>query len=238
MRETTFTEKQINLLQELLKTRLVYCNEFIDSNNKRDYNFYVKPLVSAFYKMPTLEVAFYDSKEKTAFISCVNEYLHKHSAEITIKTAHSWLTISDEQRGLCEKLDDCEEILRKCGYFKKNRSLMYNKDFRFGKILATIEKLKNSDKIFLSKSGDNNYYKIAFVYDNKEYLPFELKFGTYHIHNFDSEFISLNGELPEKIGAKNFSLVTTKSDAKKMLASCDKQYYSEGALDFINVLLD
>jgi hypothetical protein len=152
--------------------------------------------------------------------------------------------MSDEQRKICTQHDDCKEILQKLGYLKRED---YNKTFRYNKMLLTLEKFKKSDKIFLSKSGDNNFYKIAFVYDNKEYFPFEIGIGGYslsaiekmiwQIANHNCHFESLNEESPEEKGTTAFSLVTTKHGAKKLLANCEKQNYADGVLDFINTLL-
>jgi len=242
MKQTTFTTDQRNLLQELLKIRLKNYKESIDRNSsdkagqKRFHNFYVKPLVSALDKITTHDTETYDSKEKLAFISCINEHYDDFYNEMKLKTAFAWLTISDEQRKVVSKLDDCKDILLKCGYYnKKDILIKYDTEFRYGKILSSVDKLKNSSKIFLSKVGHNDYYKIAFVFDNKEYVAFELK---HQVSWKDFQFISLGGESPDEVGMKKFSLVTTKPKAKELLATCERQYYPDGVLDFINVLLN
>jgi hypothetical protein len=243
MKQTTFTTDERNLLQGLLKKRLDNYNKtYIDKASgdkigiKHFENFYIKPMASALDKILNHESAIYSSKEKLALMSCANEHYDHFYKELNLSAPLSWVTISDYQRNVISKLDNCKNILLKCGYYNtKQFSVEFDKDFRYSNILTLVEKLKRSNRIFLSGTGQNDYYKIAFVYDNKEYLPFELK---HHISLRNINFISLNGQSPDSIATKKFSLITTKPKAKELIASCESKNYPVGVLDFVNALLD
>lgn len=242
MKETRLTIDERTLLIELLTQRLEGYDESLlqDSRDKagkrRFENFYVKPLVSALDKISNNETAMYSSKEKLACISCINEHYDDFYKELQLPTAFSWLNISDAQAKVVYKLDNCKNILWKCGYYDKEYTRnMHDPDFRYSNVLNAVEKLKTSDKIFLSKVGQNDYYKIAFVYNSREYVPFELKHG---VSWKEFQFMSLNGESPDNFGEKKFSMVTTRRQAKELLATCDRKHYPEGVLDFFNILLN
>ena len=243
MKQTTFTTDERNLLQRLLKKRLDYYNDSMTeqtSSEKTGRNrferFYFKPLISALDKISNHETALYDSKEKLACISCINEHYDDFYNELQLPTAFSWLTISDQQLSVVHKLDNCKDILIKCGYYnKKDTFKRYDTEFRYSHILTTVDKLKKSNKVLLSKVGHNNFYKIAFVYDDKEFLPFKLK---QQVTLSEVRFSSLNGQSPEDIATKKFSMITTKTKAKELLATCESQSYPNGVFDFMNVLLD
>lgn len=243
MKQTTFTTDERNLLEGVLNKRLDYYNECLTeqassdkSGKKRFESFYVKPLVSALDKISNYKTALYDSKEKLACISCINEHYNDYYSELQLPTAFSWLTISDQQLIVVLKLDNCKEILYKCGYYnKKDTYKRYDTEFRYNHILTIIDKLKRSNKVFLSKAGQKDFYKIAFVYDDKEFLPFELK---QQVTLRDVKFSSLNGQAPEDIATKKFSMLTTKSKAKELLATCEPNSYPDNTLNFMNVLLN
>lgn len=243
MKQTTFTIDEKNLLQGLLKKRLYYYNECMTeqatsdrAEKKRFERFYVKPLQSALDKISKYETAIYNSKEKLACISCINEHFDDFYSELQMPTAFSWLRISDQQLNVVRKLDNCKDILFKCGYYnKKDAYKRYDSEFRYKNILTIVDKLKMSNKILLSKVGQNDFYKIAFVYENKEFLSFELK---QQVTLRDVGFSSLNGQSPEDLATKKFSMLTTKMKAKELLATCDIRYYPKGVFDFLNELLN
>ena len=243
MRQTTFTTDEQNLLKGLLEKRLDELKQYSTDRNdsdkkgwKRFDSFYIKPIVSALDKISRQQPTTFDSKEKLAFTSCINEHYDDLYKQLKVTTAFSWLTISDEQKMVIAKLDLCKDILVKSGYYKQKQTFVkYNLEFRYNQILTTVEKLKKSDKIFLSKVGENDFYKIAFVYDSKEFLPFELK---HKVSLRDIQFASLREQTPEEYARDRFSLTTTKDKAKEMLSTCDTKYYPDGVLEFMNHLLN
>jgi hypothetical protein len=58
MKEIAFTTEQRNLLQECSKNRLDESLKTIDKNDEQNYNFCIKPLISALDKVSTLDTAF------------------------------------------------------------------------------------------------------------------------------------------------------------------------------------
>jgi hypothetical protein len=129
MKLITFTTDEKTLLQGLLKKRLDYCNEILmeepsgsKAERKRYENFYIKPLASALDKISNEESTIYDSKEQSACISCINEHYNDFYNELQLPTAFSWLTISDQQINVVRKMDNCKDILYKCGYYNKKKA--------------------------------------------------------------------------------------------------------------------
>lgn len=206
------------------------------TGKNRFENSYVKPLASALDKISNYDTASYDSKEKTACISCINEHYNNFRNELQLPTASSWLTISEQQLNVIRKLDNCKNILFKCGYYNKKYAYKtYDIEFRYSHILTTVDKLKKSSKVFLSKAGQDDFYKIAFIYNESEYLTFELKKP---INLIDIKFTSIREQSLEEIARERFSMLTTRTKAKELLATCDNRYYPDGVLGFMNVLLN
>lgn len=230
MKHIKFTEFQKNLLIELLNQRLKYYNEF-------SYKKARKRLLSALNKISTGSVTIFSDWDKTTFIGCINEHYEEFYTQLHLETVFSWLTVSQRQRELILKIDACKDILVNCGYYSKRPILgRYDTEFRYTNILSAIDKMKKSDKIFLSRSGEHDFYKIAFVYNDEEYVPFELKNVVFPKKHF--RFISLEGKVADTYGKKCFSLVTTKSEAKELLTTCENSNYPEGVLEFMNHLLN
>ena len=242
MKQIIFTKDERAILQGFLEKRLDYYRKYlneiglIDRAGKRSFDsFYIKPLLSALEKILNQESAFFDSKEKLVFISCINEHFDDVFNELKLPTALAWLTISDKQRTNIIQLDTYKDILQKSGYYSKKHSFIrYDTEFRYRNILAIVEKMRRSDIIFLSQVGQGYFYKIAFVCNNEEYFPFEL---SHQISLRDIKFIPFYGQTLESIASKNFSLTTTKSKAKELISTCEPLHYPEGVLDFMKELL-
>ncbi len=233
MKHIKFTEYQKNLLIELLNQRLKYYND----DNEFLYKKARKRLLSALNKICSGNVTTYSDWDKATFMSCINEHYEEFYTQLNLETAFSWLMVFQRQRELILKVDACKDILVNCGYYSKKPMLgRCDTEFRYEKILSAVDKMKKSDKIFLSRSGEHDYYKIAFVYNDEEYVPFELKNGVSPRKNF--QFISLKGQDAEKYGKQYFSLVTAKSEAKELLTNCESSNYPEGVLEFMNHLLN
>jgi len=242
MNELTFSEPQRRLLQQFLKNRIELNSKWAietshdKAGQKRFKRLYINSYMTAFEKVKSYATYFYDSKEKLAMVSCINEHRNDFYNELRLPTAQSWLSISNEQRQVISKLDDCKEILVKCGFYNQKRNKgKYDVNFRYSNFVSAVDKMKNADKIFLSCVGETDFYKIAFVHEDKEYVPFELK---HQVSWKDFQFISLKGKSPDEFGKEKFSMITTKRTAKKLLATCEKKYYPEGVLLFMDVLLN
>lgn len=240
MKQTTFTTDERFLLEEVLKKRIVYFNSVLeelsssDEKVKRHYeNSHIKPIVTALDKILSHEPSILTDKEKSSCIICINIQIDEYYNELKSLNSLSLLTISDHKREVAYYLDNCKDILMKLGIeFNDDKNLILGKEFRFSDILTAIEKLKQTDKVLLSRSGQNYYYKIAFVYEDKEYLLFDL---NHQILLKDFIFTSLKDQTPEDCAKEQFSLITTKSNAKELIAKRLK--YPDGVLDLMNELL-
>lgn len=241
MKSSPFTENQRTMLQQLLFERLKSYdqpnNEKSNTANfKRFYRYYVEPTRSALDKLAYAGPDNYNDKEKLCCISCVNEHYDHTLDRLKIKTALDWINISEDQRKTIAILDDCKDILNDCGYFSSQKTPpKLVPDFRYGAILKVFDKLKRSDLIFLSKTVQNEYYKIAFVHNNEEYLSFEL---SQKISWRNLAFISFGGTPVEEIAKARFSFMCTKVEARELLSVFKPKYYFEETKDTVNFLLN
>ena len=242
MKLITFSDRQRNILKDLLVCRLnnynrIYLEEGLDKpSSKRFKNYYIKSFNSALEKITSNSKGLYNSKDKTAFISCINEHYDNYYKQLQLPTLFSWLNISNQQRKIVEKLDDCKDILVKCGYYNQRKIFTpCDTEFRFGYYVSAIDKIKESDKVFLSKTGENDYYKVGFIYNNEEYVSFELK-NKISLSSF--QFSSIQKQLLQSAGSQRFSFVTSKPDAKRLLSCCEGKSYPKGVLDLVYALLN
>ena len=242
MKQTLFTTDELFLLQKVLEKRHEQLKKYSNEYDQKDKHglkaferFYISPIVSALDKISSEEISNYSSREKSTFMSCINENYRSYYDELKLTTPMSWLSISNEQRRMVKKLDICKDILAKCGY--RRAKVGFNNfydEIRFGNILQTFDKLNKSNKIFISKVGEKGFYKIAFVFNSKEFLSIELKSK---LHFSTLIFASLNGQTPEDYGVKYFSLITTKEKAREMFSSIESTDYPDGVMEFIKKLL-
>lgn len=239
MKTISFSQTQKEILLQHLKQNLDYWTEvFKDLNNslkKRKEKSHIDPIVSVIEKITKHNNFSLTNNEKIACIICANEHYEEVKKQLNLPNFMSWLTINEKQLYIIEELDDCKDILLKCGYFNKKEYLYeHNKTFRYKNILNAIQRLRLSERIFLSNAGEGNHYKIAFICDNNEYAIFELKWP---ISWREIEFSKLGEDKPENYVPKRFSQLTTKQKAKEILQKCDKKNYPDGVLDIMVNLL-
>ena len=241
MKQMTFIEEERSILLDGLKKRIAYFNivlgEFSANDEKGKSHFedsHIKPLVTALNKISMHESSILTNKEKSSCIICINNQIDEYYNELnSLTTTLSWLTISDHIRKVAYNLDNSKDMLMKFGIeFNDDKNFILGKEFRFGNVLSAIEKLKRTNKILLSCSGKNDYFKIAFVYEDKEYLLFDL---NHQVSLKDFVFTSLNDKSPEDMAKEQFNLITNKIKAKELIATRLK--YPDGELDLFNVLL-
>jgi len=239
MKTIAFTDDESLLLQNLLNIRLNYCLDFLKRESREDKpennNFekhYIIPIQSVLNKLLNREDVFYNKWEKSACVSCINEHYQSFLNKLKLSTPLSWLTVSEEQREVISQIDNCKNVLSKCGYYSKN-ALFGKTDsgLRYGKVLETFNKLAKSDKIFLWPVGENRYYKIDFIYENKESFTFEL---THKILFNDFYFASFKHKVPNDSGV---ATLTTKNTALELFTRSKQQDYPEGVHEFITALL-
>lgn len=238
MKIIAFTQGESILLQNLLNIRLDYCLDLLKSKSgeeeSKKNNFekrYINPIQSALNKLLNREEVFYNKWEKSACVSCINEHYQSFLNKFKLSTPLSWLTVSDEQREVISQIDNCKNILSKCGYYsKKGLFAKADSGLRYCNVVEKINKLAKSDKIFLWSVGKNRYYKVDFVYENKETFSFEL---THQILLNDFYHESFTDQLPND----SVAAVTTKNTALELFSRSKQEDYPQDVHEFITALL-
>ena len=229
MKKVSFTEEEIELLKDLIHLR-IELNKTAKIQDTHKYNI---ALHSAYEKILNKVTGGYSSIQKILFCSVVNEHLPSFEKELTLNTAISWLNVSVEQLQVITKLDTCYSILDKSGFYTRNNHTFNPnyKGFRYSIRLLFINKLRNSNGVLLSRAGSNDYYKIALIYEDKEYIQFELK----HSMTINSiRFIPY-----EKSISSRFTFpVMTKKEALVHLSTCNKERYQDDVLPFFETILN
>lgn len=223
MKEITFTETQRVILENLLSKRVESTKSFEQENGKNNYySKYDKAIESVRLKISQNSSNILTPNEKSSCISCINENYNILPEELSIPSPLNMLRNEISGFLSINEYDSARDILHKCGYFKQKHLGRYTNDFiRYNDYLNAMEKAKKSDIILLSRQGESNYYKIAFVFEGKEYLPFELRHA---IHWKDFEFISLKGKSVNELGSVSFSLISNKKEALEKLSPLKTNY--------------
>ncbi len=229
MKKIIFTDDELDILKALIDFRLVNNNELGFENSDK----YSIAVHTANEKIANNELGFYNPYEKTMFCSVVNEYFPKFRKELKLATPLSWLTATDKQKQVIYKLDSCVSILEKCGFYGKSKTFMHNhnRGSRYADKLNFLDKLKKSEGILLSKTGKNDYYKIAFIYDNIEYVQFELK-RPISIH--DDGFTPFSASIKSRFNVE----MKRKHEARELLSACEESDYPFAVLEFIVTALN
>jgi len=243
MKTITFTPDESSLLQELLQRRLDSIksdSEESGSTHTSQKNKYVQRHIqtkqSILRRISITSVVELNKAEKLACIGVASEYYDETSKKGLIADEYSWFKINMEEIQILNRLDYAMNVIGKCGYFNdKNVTPRYSKEFRYRHILEVVKKIKESDKIFLSRYAQNNISKITFFYSNKEYLTFELM-HTLSLEN--NRFVPLDENTPEEFASKRHGFLLTKAEARRELSLCRPDFYEQTTLDFMNKVLD
>lgn len=235
MKTLAFTTEEKTLLRPLLKERIEILSIEPKIGSKAEIkkweNYYLVPLVSALNMLSNNEPIVFSAKERLMCISCINEHIDDYYRELDLKNAYSWAVISAEQLKVVNRLDTCNDILTKCGYFNRKEELIrYNHKFRYRDIIQTIDKLRKSETIYLAGVDTNDIYKIAFVNENKELMEFELKND---ILLYSRPFRKVTEDY-----SKYYEVTTNRKEAKELLDSCNRSYYPKGVLEFVSQVLN
>lgn len=108
-------------------------------------------------------------------------------------------------------------------------------NFRYGKVLAVADKLKSCDKVLLAKSG-NDFYKIGFACDGKEFLHF--KFGDMMTRE-KLVFTPTRVNTLEELRKERFDFLLTKEEAKVLLnTQHQRSSYEKESFEVIDLLLN
>jgi len=172
--------------------------------------------------------------EKIMISSCVNEHLSMLNLMIDKPDAYSLLNCDGVTRRTLEEIDNAYNILSKLENGKYKKASMFKERISYAEYFEMLAKLRGAEMIYLSGSNDVSPYKIAFVYNKKEYCQFELR------QNIDLHSINF-GPLKDdaiKYGRTYFQEVLTRKQAFESLSRFNDSDYREGQLPFLLELLN
>lgn len=234
MKPIQFTIEETELIRSLLKERIEQYRESerrdLSEGRKSIYTSELNSLTAASAKVGTHAAMAYTDKDKSMIISCCNPACENLYKKMSLRESSQWLDVSEQQRDLIAQCEILESILSKCNFYReKGHPLQQERPRCYGQTLYITDNLKRSDKIFISKTGSNDYYKIAFVVQDEKYVEIELK---------NSVYVRRMELAPLLEGTHNkFGAVTNRAGAIQMLATCEEKSYPDGTLDFVRAVL-
>lgn len=220
MPEITFNRGEKKLILHLLnQRRLLYKNEGVTKYDK-----YFKEISE---KLISTWDNLYNSRHKTLINSCLSEYynpLRIKKWTYAEMPANEFVRILFERFEEFEIFDTCASILNKTGYDKPG--------FLFYEIHDKVLKLKNSEKLFLSRTTATNIYKIVFI-NKTEIWPFELSSHADLIHG---KFIKKTHKQIKDISADYTDFVDRKK-AQSIILKSSPELNNKDTFDLINFIL-
>lgn len=228
-----FTIQEKNTVIPFMESRLKhYLSEC--SFDKKQEKIYVAPLKSALTKLSADTDSHYSQNEKICLWSCINEnisYLYKAAA--TPSTLMGWLDLYYSDKKAVNNLDAANSILLKSGYFKKKNIYLESQPASFSSTFEKIRKMMSSEIIFLSKVGNNDYYKIAFVYNSSELLECRFKNST----PLNSIFFQPKHCSTIEYGHRRYTDIVNRIQAKETLETVNNNSYPREVIPFMLELL-
>lgn len=222
MRPTNFTEKE----KELIRKTLIQRNESYQKNEVPEK--FEKHLKETLKKIDSDFDNYYSKNHKTQITSCINEFLKPHENRISFYfnlPSIKFTALSTQEKEEIELFDLCFSILEKTGFRKS--------ETRFLKILEKIEKLKNSDKIFISRTDKKNVYKIAFINKN-ELMKWELNSPVDLIHE---DFLKQTKKQIDDYSS-GFTDSVSKLEAKEIINNCSPVTKNQETFEFVKYLVN
>ncbi len=239
MKKLSFTVEEKKLLHELIPKQLEFLSN--QTTNKSSHNNIItklkKALIYLLENISKNDLIKLSEWHKTAVISCIiNHYtLLKKELNLEMFNEFSWLSLSEQQRKTINIIDNCKNILCKCGCYDFSKNLRrVDEEFRYKDIISTIDKLRSSNKIFISMTQSEGVNKIAFVNNDSELFTIVL---TNRLSLREMRYASIDGKCMEQFGKSHFSMITNKADAKTLIEISNQKFYCSNTLEFVNVLL-
>src|SRR2546428_6809315 len=124
MRQLSFTQEEITLLISVLKQSEVNNEAVFKEQCTVEFRptfekMFLNPLRLALRGILKSNTNIFSKNEKEAIIRSILEYELKLKEQIDLKNALFWLNLSEEQKQAVLHLDNCKDILNKCGYYRK-----------------------------------------------------------------------------------------------------------------------
>ena len=222
MRPTNFTEKE----KELIRKTLIQRNESYQENEVPEK--FERQLKETLAKIDSDFDNYYSKNHKTQITSCINEFLTPYENRISFYfnlPLIKFTTLSTQEKEEIELFDLCFSILEKTG-FRKSKT-------RFLKILEKIEKLKNSDKILISRTDKKNVYKIAFINKN-ELMKWELNSQVDLIHE---DFLKQTKKQIDDYSS-SFTDSVSRHEAKEIINNCSPVTKNQETFELVKYLVN
>ncbi|SNA87662.1 hypothetical protein FI146_620003 [Flavobacterium psychrophilum] len=226
---TEKTEKMKNIkFIEAEKTSLIEIIRLGNSQYDESFSKHGESLLTK------IEVENYEfsNKELLVLKSYTSNWINNNAAQIDSifekywnKNVNNYLNIEENERIEMRKIDLMFSLKSKL-FSKKHKT--------FENVFEKIEKLKQSETIFISNSNDGKPYKIAFVnLKQNEIFKFELN----NLNNFESiSFDKKNKSELNEIGRK-YAKVCNKKEASEIFNNQNEIGQNE-IFDFCRILLN
>ncbi len=226
MKNILLTDKERSLLKDAIERWLQFYN---DRNSFYSGDKTIKrrreQLNTMLLDVQEREYLILQRQEIILLSGCVNQSRTRLVEELKLGVdLLSWLKLSEYQLDILNKIDCYTDIL-----LKLNRN---SNKFLYRNRLDIVNKLKQSEIIFLSKVGKSDYYKIGFAFQNREFFSFELKTGV--------SFLSLNHYKTSSLKefSDNFMIQTSRANARELFSKYDGAGIDTVSLDIIRLLLN
>lgn len=226
MKNILLTDKERGLLKDAIESWLQFYN---DRNSFYSGSKTIKrrreQLNTMLIDVQEREYLILQRQEIILLSGCVNQSRTRLVEELKLGVdLLSWLKLSEYQLDLLNKIDCYTDILLKLNR-NSNKFLYRNK-------LDIVNKLKQSEIIFLSKVGESDYYKIGFAFQNREFFSFELKIGISFLSLIHYKTSSL------KEFSDNFMIQTNRENARELFSKYDGAGIDTVSLDIIRLLFN
>ncbi|MEJ2881509.1 hypothetical protein [Pedobacter sp. GR22-6] len=229
LKKVNFTAEEADWLTRLLLQRISLYGERSSPRPK-----VIDHCISAMLKLEEKHNVSLKDWEKTMCISVVNENLPVYYKQVEVTDAFSLITMTTEQRTILDYIDMGKSVLKKLRKDEQETLPDYNLNTSYREKYQLLEKLKSCDLIYISRSGEDNVYKIGFVYQSREASVYRL---SNEIRPDDLAFYALKMDAI-KYGKQRFTLVTDRCGAFDLLSKCDECNYPANQLNFFKQLLN
>lgn len=106
--------------------------------------------------------------ERSLIRSCVRDLVIYPKGEIMQKTEYELLLVRDEIEQECQVIDVALTILNKVKRREEPKKVLFKETFE------KLDKIRNSNKVYYSKSSNGEIYKVGIVTDTNEGVILEL----------------------------------------------------------------
>jgi len=222
MTPINFTEKE----KDLIRKTLVQRNESYQENKVPEQ--FGRRLKETLEKSDSNIDECYSKNDMTLITSCINEFLTPYENRIGFYfnlPSIKFTALSAQEEEEIELFDVCFSILEKTGYRKSKT--------RFLKVLDKIEKLKNSERIYLSRTDKKDIYKIAF-FNKNELMQWGLDSKVDLIHE---EFIKKTKEQMDDY-ACSFTDSVSRIEAREIINDCTANSRNQETFELIKYLVN